>query len=34
MSLSSQGIEHVIIESQGRRDDGRDRAKILDCFRV
>lgn len=31
--LSEEGVEHVVIESRGQREDGRDRSAILDCFR-
>ena len=27
------GVGHVVIESQGAREDGRDRASLLDTFR-
>lgn len=31
--LVSDGVGHVVIESQGAREDGRDRASLLDTFR-
>jgi len=31
--ISGEGVEHVVIESRGQREDGRDRSVILDCFR-
>ena len=31
--LASEGIGHVVIESRGEREDGRDRSAILNCFR-
>ncbi len=31
--LGSEGVEHVVIESRGQREDGRDRSVILNCFR-
>lgn len=31
--LAGVGVGHLIIESRGQREDGRDRATILDCFR-
>ena len=30
--LVSDGVGHVVIESQGPREDGRDRASLLDAF--
>lgn len=31
--LASEGVGHVVIESRGQREDGRDRSVILNCFR-
>ena len=31
--LANDGVRHVVIESRGSREDGRDRATILNCFR-
>ena len=31
--LADEGVGHVVIESRGRREDGRDRSVILNCFR-
>ena len=31
--LASEGVGHVVIESRGQREDGRDRSVILGCFR-
>ena len=31
--LANEGVGHVVIESRGPREDGRDRATILNCFR-
>ena len=31
--LINEGVGHVIIESRGQREDGRDRSVILNCFR-
>ena len=30
--LVADGVEHLVIESQGAREDGRDRASLLDAF--
>ena len=29
----SEGVGHLVIESRGQREDGRDRSVILNCFR-
>ena len=31
--LANEGVGHVVIESRGQREDGRDRYVILNCFR-
>ncbi len=31
--LANEGVGHVVIESRGQREDGRDRSVILNCFR-
>ena len=31
--LTGEGVGHLIIESRGQREDGRDRSVILDCLR-
>lgn len=31
--LVDEGVDHLVIESQGPREDGRDRAILLDAFR-
>ena len=33
IELADDGVGHLIIESRGQREDGRDRAVILNCFR-
>ena len=32
VDLASYGVDHMIIESRGELEDGRDRSAILDCF--
>ena len=31
--LANEGVGHVVIESRGQREDGRDRSTILNCLR-
>ena len=32
VDLASYGVDHMIIESRGELEDGRDRSAILDCL--